>query len=583
MRFKLKDAFVGLKLKDTASPELEKFYLGKIEKTIIDSSAKALGARLFVEHMLELGPFKGVLFSGWDNWEENLLDNRSWQWRLHWLCFLSYLIAHHNTVKDDAVLDMATEAIKSWLDKYLYTDTSYPFEFIWHDHATALRAEQLVLFAYYCRTYAPSWISGKSEFFDYLERALQVHGQWLAKDSFYSEHTNHGLEQARVLLLLSMVFDGELARQWQTIALRRISNELEFAFTDEGVHVENSPAYHIFVFKVFIGIIKDYPIEVLGDLSEKFSQFSAKALAFVTHILRPDGLLPPIGDTEQLQTTDAYRGMFGETIEYQNFLYALTKGVQGERPVSVNRVYPKSGYAIFRNKWPEHSSYDKAFHAIVKIGCSSRYHHQQDEGHISVFAGGEDWLIDSGLYNYINADPVRKYMRSRIAHNVPLISHANYHQEFEHRLGAWQVTAYSQDALRPFVEMKLEVLTPVVHKRRVDFDAESYVMSVHDDFSANDGQPRNVTLQWHIPKDKEILIDGKTIFVSSFKGNKLRIEFGDDLPDQLSLVSGIKNERVLSCISYKANEVEASQLLRVSFLARSDFKVATYFYFDFKS
>lgn len=545
-----------------------------------NSLNKKLGERFFIERQLELHPFKAVSFLDWGNWQQDPLNNRSWQWRLNWLSFLSYLLAQHRASSDDAVLDMGKLAIESWLDTYLDTDISYPFEFIWHDHATALRAEQLVLFAYYCRVHAPAWTAGQVAFFEYLERAIKVHGEWLLKDSFYSAHTNHGLEQARVLMLLGTVFEGEVARTWQSVALRRISGELNFAFTSEGVHVENSPAYHIFVFKVFMDIIKDYPAEVLGDLSEQFSHFSGNALGFMTHILRPDGLLPPIGDTEQLPTSDAYRETFGHTLEYQHFVYALTKGQKGLQPSTVNRVYPQSGYAVFRDQWPEHLLYGKAFHLIVKMGCSSRYHHQQDEGHVSLVAGGEDWLIDSGMYNYISADPVRKYMRSRAAHNVPLISHASYDKDFGHRLGAWQVTAYDEATPRPFVEMKLEVMPPVVHIRRVDFDALAQVVAVQDTVNAADGQPRSITLQWHFPKDKTIVINNNTVVVSSPTGNRLMISFGGDVPDRLGVVVGQKNERVFSCISYKANQVESSQLLQVVFVQRSGIRVTTRFTFE---
>lgn len=564
-------------MKAVGSSELVRCVTQKVENAAMASSNKILGERLFVESKLELAPFKAVPFSGWGDWEQNLLNNRSWQWRLNWLSFLSYLMAYHRAVGDDAVLEMSKAAIESWLDTYLSTDTSYPFEFIWHDHATALRAEQLVLFVYYCRANAPTWVAAQGAFFEYLERALQVHGEWLAKDSFYSEHTNHGLEQARVLLLLATVFEGEVARDWQAVALRRISSELNFSFTSEGIHVENSPAYHIFVFKVFMGIIKDYPAEVLGELDEQFSQFSAKALSFITYILRPDGLLPPIGDTEQLPTSDGYRETFGHTLGYQHFVYALTKGQKGLPPTAVNRVYPKSGYAVFRDQWPAHPQYDKALHLIVKVGCSSRYHHQQDEGHVSLYAGGEDWLIDSGLYNYINNDPVRKYMRGRTAHNVPLISHASYDKEFEHRLRAWQVMAYNESAPRPFVEMKLEVMQPVVHTRRVDFDAEALVVAVQDTVSAEDGQLRNITLQWHFPKDKNIVIEGNSVVVSSSTGNRLMIGFEGDVPNLLSVVSGRKGDCVFSCISYKANQVEPSQMLQVMFSERACLRVTTRF------
>ncbi len=514
---------------------------------------------------MELAPFAPVKFSKWEDWEKEYIKNRSWQWRLHWFAFLPGLLSYHAVSGKIEVLEFALRGVESWVNQYINTNKLYPFEFVWHDHGTALRAEQLLLLYFYCHEYAPAWACDNKEVFSYIIYALEVHGQWLAKDSFYSEHTNHGLEQARVLLLLGTVFEGEQAREWQQIAIRRISSELTFAFTDEGVHVENSPAYHIFVFKVFLGIIKDYPEEVLGDLAEQFNQFSAKALSFITHILRPDGKLPPIGDTEQLPTSDAYRDMFGHRLEYQHFLYALTQGKQGVRPPVLNRVYPRSGYAIFRDQWPAKEHYQKAFHLIAKVGCSSRYHHQQDEGHISLYAGGEDWLIDSGLYNYINKDPVRKYMRGRPGHNVPIISHASYAKEFEHRLSAWQVTDHSEAEPAPQLTMQLDVLPPVVHERKVAFDAAAKVVEVEDTLSADDGQQRNVTLQWHFPKDKTLTIENSQVVVTSPTGNRLTIEFEGEIPDNLSVAKGRKEDRVFSCISYKANQVEPSQVLRVTF------------------
>ncbi|WP_404416418.1 Stealth CR1 domain-containing protein [Vreelandella aquamarina] len=266
-----------ISLKDGGSSDLKYCVQRKLQQLSNHSGNKALGKKLFAQQQLELAPFKAVSFSGWGDWEQDPFNNRSWQWRLNWLSFLSYLMAYHRASDDEAVLDSAREAIQSWLDAYLETDTNYRFEFIWHDHATALRAEQLVLFAYYCREYAPEWASKHGEFLTTLEQALMVHGQWLAKDSFYSEHTNHGLEQARVLLLLGTVFEGEQAREWQQIAIGCISSKLNFAFTDEGLLGENSLAGHIFVFKVFLGIIKDYPAGVLGELADQFSQLQEES------------------------------------------------------------------------------------------------------------------------------------------------------------------------------------------------------------------------------------------------------------------------------------------------------------------
>tara|TARA_R110001606_G_scaffold95739_1_gene212084 strand:+ start:19344 stop:22640 length:3297 start_codon:yes stop_codon:yes gene_type:complete len=567
-------------LKTMDSVELERCVVKKIEQVVTASSNVSLGEKLFTAKKIELAPFAPVSFTGWGSWEQDPLNNRSWQWRLNWLSFLSYLLAYHQQSNNDEILTFGKEAITSWLSTYLETDTEYPFEFIWHDHATALRAEQLVLFSYYCRDNAPEWTTQNAAFLTYLEQALVVHAEWLAKDSFYSEHTNHGLEQARVLLLLGTVFEGKQAEEWQQIAIQRISCELQFAFTNEGVHVENSPAYHIFVFKVFLGIIKDYSNDVLGDLASQFSQFSAKALNFITHILRPDGLLPPIGDTEQLPTSDAYKEMFGSTNEYQHFLYALSQGKQGIKPKQLNVVYPKSGYAVFRDCWPERDQYKQAFHAIAKVGCSSRYHHQQDEGHVSVYAGGEDWLIDSGLYNYINKDPIRKYMRGRQGHNVPLISNASYGKDFEHRLAAWKVADYSEREVLPHIAMQLEVLQPVVQNRHVCFSSVDKVLVIEDLFVSEDNQPRNFTLQWHIPKNKTVTVNGNQVTVTSTSGQEMIIDVDGPEPNNISVAKGVKEDKVFSCISYKANHYEPSQVIKVTYEDYAELAVKTRFSFE---
>ncbi len=550
----------------------------RLENAVMSKAHQSHGGALFKQRKMTLGPFKPVSFNSWGDWEQDPLNDRSWQWRLNWLSFLSYLIAYHRASENETVLDFAREAVESWLDTYLETDTTYPFEFIWHDHATALRAEQLVLLTYYCRRYAPDWAKSNADFLAYVEKAVEIHGQWLAKDSFYSEHTNHGLEQARVLLLLGTVFEGEQALKWQQIATQRISSELTFSFTDEGVHVENSPAYHIFVFKVFMGIIKDYPDEVLGGLSSQFDVFAHKALRFITHILRPDGLLPPIGDTEQLPTSNMYRDAFGHMPEYQHLLYALTSGKQGEPSAGTNAVFPRSGYAVFRDQWPSRGDYANALQCIIKVGCSSRYHHQQDEGHISLYAGGEDWLIDSGLYNYSGKDPVRRYMRSRAAHNIPLVSEADYAAEFEHRLSAWEVTAYDDSSSFPFVEMALNVLPQVEHQRRVALNTAQHELSVVDRFHCDDAQPREVILQWHFPQDKQISIQGNRAIISSATGSQLLMEIQGAQPDSLSVVKGWKGERVFSAFSAKANQFESSQLLRVVFAPSNALEVTTRFH-----
>jgi hypothetical protein len=517
----------------------------------------------------------------WDDWTENPFFNRSWQWRLNWLSFLSYLIAYHASSKIDAALDKGRDAIQSWLDKYLFTDENFGFEFVWHDHGTALRSEQIQIFLSYVSQYAPNWKNKNQDFFEYAQMACRIHAVWLSKESFYSIHTNHGLEQTRVLLLLSFAFSEDpRAANWRRLAIGRLASELDYAFTEEGVHVENSPAYHVFVFKLFMGILEEYSSDALGDLSRKFEVFASKALEFIARILRPDGLLPIIGDTEQLPTSDSYKKYFGNSLEYAGFCFASSKGKRGNKFEKLNKVYKKSGYAVFRNNWPGASKYGDAVHLIVKAGCLSQYHYQQDEGHVSLYALGEDWLIDSGLYNYNQTDLIRKYMRSRQAHNVAVISNSNYSTEFKKRLSSWSISEFDESDESPFVEMDLRVLEKVRQVRRVSFHNEKCLLTVDDDFFMQDGIARDVTLLWHVPLDKIVkIIDNGSVQILGKGGLSLSLNVMGERPDDMVVRKGVAGGRVFSCISTKTNNYQDSQVIQVSFKSRKALRIACVFSF----
>lgn len=170
-------------------------------------------------------------------------------------------------------------------------------------------------------------------------------------------------------------------------------------------------------------------------------------------------------------------------------------------------------------------------------------------------------------------------MRSRAAHNVPTISHCSYSKDFENRLRAWQVTSYDESPTRPFVEMKLEVMPPVVHERRVEFDSQGQVLEVKDVVSADDNLSRNITFLWHFPKDKSIAIAGSTVSMNSPSGNRLTIGFEGGTPDELRILSGRREGRIFSCISYRANHWEPSQVLQIIYRERQTLSVTTKFNF----
>lgn len=562
----------SVKLKDLRKRAF--FLKTEIVKLSTNTVFAQLGLKIVEDGELKLGGFKEYSIKGKkDFWEDDPFENRSWQWRLHWFEFINHLLAYHCQTQNNKALEFIKKMVESWIEKYATRPSD--FEFIWHDHATALRAEVLLVLHAYLIERCPKWLSLNQIFLENIKSFLEISKQKLEEESFYSKHTNHGLEQARVLLLLSIFFDDNLA---QELSVARISSELQYSFTAEGVHKENSPGYHQFVLKVFLGIISVFPKNILGDLSNEFDEIGAKALEFIAHILRPDCNFPIIGDTELLPATDSYSEYFKNNIEYQWYLYSATGGKRGEKPQETFKVYPKSGYAIYRDSWGNKKDFRNSAQLILKAGCLSQYHHQQDESNIVLYASGEDWLIDSGLYNYINKDPIRRYIRKRVAHNIPLISNSDYdYSNFSSRYN-WKLNVVDNTDNKLSVIMSNEVLMGIYLERNVSImEAGGLYFNVKDKMIAKDNMRRNFQLQWHIPDDKEIVVEDNCVYVKS-KKQRLVLKISSSLePINILINRGVKGDRIHSISSRYMGEYQNSQVIRFIFSKEQQYNIKTSF------
>lgn len=579
--FKLKD--LDFYQKTPASIECRELIENKYQPILENPHNQTAGAKI-VKGQLILKPFAVTSIDNWNLWEKNPFQNRTWEWSLHSFSFIDQIIAYHSISGDDTILDCIKDAIDSWEERY-FDLSGITFEFIWHDHATALRAENFLYLLYYIQKYASNWAEKNIDFLIKTEYMVFWFGAKLAEDDFYTEHTNHGLEQVRVLLLLGMYFYHD---EWSRIAENRLLSEIKFSFTDEGVHKENSPAYHQFVFKVFLRILQEYPQDTLSEVRKHFTKIAPRALQFLTHILRPDSNLPIIGDTELKPTTDGYRSYFrggGPSLAlfHQEFEYSLTQGKRGKQPRQRLRVYPKSGYAIYRDRWQPSNNFLETVHLIFKTGCLSRYHHQQDENHLVLYAYGEDWLIDSGMYKYADRDKIRVYMRSRKAHNVPIISESSYlYSDFNHRVHNWSLSSNLKDYDYYLIEGKNSVLQTVEHRRELRFPKKQgndlFKLKIVDSIAGLDETLRSVCFLWHIPIDKEISVKDNQIKITSTKSNKILIMKVTE-PAEIAIQKGSVGNRIESCVSNVFGNVEDSWVVKVFYKDVSSLEVMTELFF----
>ena len=178
------------------------------------------------------------------------------------------------------------------------------------------------------------------------------------------------------------------------IAHQRLVSEINFGFTEEGVHKENSPAYHrgmlqnIFKAKE---ILHTLPF-THDSASELFiDELLNKALYFLACIAHPDGMVPIIGDSVAIPITRSMPHL--ENLQnYQYHEYVANLGKKGKRIQAFND-FSKSGYVTLRTPTtenPGNPTHD--FHLIFKCGLLSTYHRQDDDLNILLYAYGEQWF-----------------------------------------------------------------------------------------------------------------------------------------------------------------------------------------------
>jgi len=477
-----------------------------------------------INGLIKTRNFGDILING-DIWSCGPQDNRAWQWTLHAFVPFDPIIS----AQDTALLN---KLVHSWDERFSHLPEEDDFP--WHDHATALRLDRLSRMALQLKGCCHTELAAH-------------HATLLLKESFYSRHTNHGFDQALSLILAALAFaEHPQAAEWRKVGLARLHDEITFAFTEEGVHVENSPAYHN---GMIANMLRAHNLLQASSLdSGDFDSLFDKALQFLVWMTRPDRFLAYLGDSVSYRP--GVPSALAELPIVDEVRWVASGGTEGTPPVETSKVYTTAGYAIYRSRW---QPWEGHTHIIMKSGFLSRYHRQDDDLNILVHAFGEDWLIDSGLYNHNQKDPVRLYMRSALAHNIPWLTKTRINRnEFSK-----EFAALSKLDL-PEYEFAAEGTTSMyeggkVTRKLLVRNANNFV--IEDRFDGFEGVPR----YWlfHVPVDKKIASVPEYVQIQG-KNVSLRIVPSQKIENKVS--KGFKKP-FPSVTSIKLNVIQDSQVI----------------------
>ena len=503
--------------------------------------------------MLTLPLFKATPFPNDPTWAENPFKDDYWMFSLHSMLLARYLIAAHHTTRDDWYVRTLELLVRDWISDN--TQAVRPSPFSWNDHSTAMRLENLLYTFEYVRTRG-----APPEFLRDLLLSIHLHCSILADEAFYSKHSNHGLDQSyRLYWAAAAIPEFADAATWREIGKERTVDELAFALSDEGVQVENSPAYHF----RHLGIMAQ-----VGQILSHYEQRSLRsllgerlsgALKYGTYILKPDGHQPILGDTQDTEALGwkEWLNSYADVDGFSNLVYSITAGARGVQPTQTDMVFKKSGYAIFRDQWKQGDSFKQTVYLALKAGFLSANHRHQDDLSILLYGYGEDWLIDSGLYRYQENDPMRLYVKSAEAHNLATVDEVTQICTEDGRTKCRIDSFVTRDTYAS-VTASHELYPGYRATRKLDYFKPARV-TIEDEIIPSDNSVHTYRVLFHVPTDKRTEVVSNTVAVYSSRSARvlrlhaLRGNFG-----KVYTETGVREPHYQGWVSHVYDQVEPS-------------------------
>lgn len=291
--------------------------------------------------------------------------------------------------------------------------------------------------------------------------SLKEHGEYLYSN--YSDArklSNWGVLESHGLLVIGLFLnDKELSEKYIQESLRRLEEQIGLQVMEDGMHWEQSPMYLNEVLHCYldtINICKRNNIEIPNIILEK-----TKKLAYANlYMKKPNHKQICQSDSDDTDLRDMLTKAaylfedsvlkFGsyEEIDFESIWdlgydsIKKYKGIKVKYPEYVSYGFEDSGNYYMRSGWSEHDNY-MYFHC----GTLGSGHGHADLLHISVFANGEDYLIDPGRYTYIEGNEEREYLKSCKAHNTTIVDD----EEFTKLNGSWSYNSVATPIKHPFI------------------------------------------------------------------------------------------------------------------------------------
>ncbi len=414
-----------------------------VDDKILDDAEKVMEHDIF-----------GYKFNGPIDWMfnptvETSRDNE-WSWSLFRTIYWQPLARAYALTKDEKYTKEFLSQMHSFREAWPADEFLNDFTFVpkqpfpgtaWRTIETGIRVYTTWLPVFEIFRHSSVW---SSEDLACFLLGLRDHALFLM--GHYSNHDRSSnwlsMETSALLQIAIMFPEFKESKEWFNTAYSRVMHEVRFCFSDNGIHMEKTPIYHMVASIAFTQAlvmcrlnniyVPDYAWEVIR-----------RSALYICSLIKPDLSTPMIGDadrddlTTRRADTSIYEGMnlsfypkdLNELRAYMNQMYELfgdqefkyfaSLREQGSQPKEKDFKFSEEGIYVLRTGWDSNADYLCTHSTQLELGERSTHSHN-DCMHAEITLKGEDILVDSGRYIYRSSiwKDWRAYFCSALAHNT---------------------------------------------------------------------------------------------------------------------------------------------------------------------
>lgn len=463
---------------------------------------------------------------GWPlSWNEDPYGDTFWRFYHYGLRPLGDLLYAWQTTGDTRYRDKLVRILRS----YTAHDANRPFNRLTLDnnHASAFRAMTLVN-AYFKLQRAGAL---PDDLRVALEASIARLGAFLDDPTHYEGGVNLGFNQAGALLMVAENFPAMPgAATWRDTAVRRLQELLTTAIDADGVMVENSPYYHVYVLGL-VSEIAEWSRQHEPALAAGYTAAARRMLRHAAYVTQPNGYLPMLGATATTFMPSQDPAVYGPLADVDpEFAFAVTRGRRGTPPPDGTHLFPVSGLFTMRSPLGSVANLPNQTFVTFDAGPYRTEHSDLDALGVTMYSHGAPVVPEAGLFHF-DQQPERAYFHGTRAHNTVVVDGRDQAK------GAATPGPYGTASGMTWATGTSRLYGGVTHRRAVAVLRQGLVLVVDRLASA---APHDYTQTWHLPPGTRTETSGADVLVSDAATGRRTLAIRQAEPTGLGLrtVSG---------------------------------------------